>query len=322
VVRYVPPTAAALKRDANAPPKPKKVQVSDEWMRFRGRSIAPTVAYDPRYGERLPDGSINYWRPPPFGPKKMTPGERELWNRFSKYQHQKEPGMQHYADQLLAYPLVHPGVKLAVAIAFVGVAQGTGKTMRGHLIGSAYGGVALGDDHRGHNFGVCEAGEVYSNFTPPGQLFVQCCLIDEAFSTDKLGDTDKLKGMITRQSMMINQKNIQAFSIRDCINYILTSNHPDALRLDNSDRRFFIVDSNYDPLPQSVYGDLGNWMAEGRSGPSLLWWAQQVDLSGFNPYAAAPMTKAKEEMQELSKTEVQRWVRGIAPRSTGHLGSL
>jgi hypothetical protein len=40
----------------------------------------------------------------------------------------------------------------------------------------------------------------------------------------------------------------------------------------------------------------------------LHWHLANLDLTGFNPNARAPMTQTKQEMIELSRNEVERWL--------------
>jgi hypothetical protein len=52
---------------------------------------------------------------------------------------------------------------------------------------------------------------------------------------------DKLKCVITQQSQNLEKKGVDSIKVKDCTNYIFTSNNRDAFRVEDGDRRLFLV---------------------------------------------------------------------------------
>jgi hypothetical protein len=89
----------------------------------------------------------------------------------------------------------------------------------------------------GQNFIKIKSKDLYDTWWAENRQFV---LGDEISGSDKRAEADMMKAMITQEEVNINIKYIPQFSIPDCVNYYLTSNHADALFLEDEDRRFFV----------------------------------------------------------------------------------
>jgi hypothetical protein len=112
----------------------------------------------------------------------------------------------------------------------------------------------------------------------------------------------RLKDMITREKVTVNEKFQPKITFRDYCNYYFTSNHPDALILEPGDRRFFVVEAPDEKLDQSIYDDLNKFMRD-EDGAGLVthYLLNTVDLSEFDPKAPALMTPYKKNLIGLSK---------------------
>jgi hypothetical protein len=85
----------------------------------------------------------------------------------------------------------------------------------------------------GHNFIKIKSKDLYDTWWAENRQFV---LGDEISGSDKRAEADMMKAMITQEEVNINIKYIPQFSIPDCVNYYFTSNHADALFLEDEDR--------------------------------------------------------------------------------------
>lgn len=68
-------------------------------------------------------------------------------------------------------------------------------------------------------------------------------VVDElASSTENwIGNFDKLKSMMTGNSLVINPKGVNQYSIKNVLGWFLISNHEDCIRIEPSDRRYFCL---------------------------------------------------------------------------------
>lgn len=199
----------------------------------------------------------------------------------------------------MAYPIQFPGTKLFSAVIVHGRKTGTGKTLIGYTLAKIY----------GENFIKIKNENLLDTWWAENRQFV---LGDEISGTDKRSEADAMKTMITQEEININVKYIPQFSIPDCVNYYLTSNHADALFLEDEDRRFFVHEVTQDaPLPEAFYMSYDKWLKEEGGGAYLMHWLLQRDLGGFNPKGPAPRTAARDRMITSGKSDLGLWCKEL-----------
>jgi hypothetical protein len=175
--------------------------------------------------------------------------------------------------------------------------QGTGKNLIWECVGNLF--------HERHYTLVSQ--EVFDDaFTEwkANRVFVIC---DEVSSTEKRATADRIKGWITSSSNAINTKNEPKFNQPNLIKYVFLSNHPDAVFLDDSDRRFFVVEVQQGRLPENEAIEFTAWRDNGGS-EALLHFLLNLDISDFNSKSPAPMSSAKQEMIDDNKSDLERWL--------------
>ena len=96
--------------------------------------------------------------------------------------------------------------------------------------------------------------------------------------------------------------------LRNTINFLFTSNHPNAFHLDVNDRRFFVWECVGERMPDAFFAEFVEWR-DGEGGlQALMHYFMTVDLTGFNPKAHALITDAKQAMIEVGRSDVERWL--------------
>ena len=209
-----------------------------------------------------------------------------------------------------AYPLQYPGVKMFTSAVVYGLAHGTGKSLIGYTLGRIY----------GKNFVEIRQADLHNNFNEWAEN-KQFVLGDDVTGSDKRQDADMLKKLITQRELRVNPKYIPSYVVPDCLNYLFTSNQPDAFFLEDTDRRFFIHEVTIDPLPEDFYMDYQLWLETGGA-EAVFHHLQHLDLGDFNPAAPALRTAAKERMTEDTRSDLGSWVRRLkaAPDAVLRLG--
>lgn len=278
--------------------KPKKVQTATEWMKWEGRAQVNGMTYEPGAPEFVVASNktaVNLWKPLPIEPKK---GDITPWKTLMEYAFKGEPESRKWFEQWLAWPLQHLGTKLFTAVVIWSVETGTGKTLIGHTMQKLY----------GENSIMIRKRDLLSgnNSFAENKQFV---LGEEITGEERRGMVDELKGLITNEEMRINIKYVPEYSIRSCANYLFTSNNPDAFFLDETDRRFFVHEITGDPLAEKWYTETyDSWYRSEEGAAALMYYLLNLDLKGFSPTGRAPMTRAKEEMIESSRSALANWV--------------
>lgn len=286
-------TYMAHETSSNGKSRTVKKFTAAEWMAWPQRSQVQTIAYLPGVHEQIVNNSFNTWPGWGCAPK---PGDISPWTELLDHLFGKGTEVRWWFECWCAYALQHPGVKMFTAVVLWSLIHGVGKSIIGETLGCIY----------GANYSQIKHGDIHTPFNEWSQD-KQLVLAEEASGNDKRGLAEELKQLITQANVRINQKFQSAYSVPDCMNYLFTSNRPDALFLEDSDRRFMVHEIKALPLSQEFYERFHKWKAG--DGPSHLFhYLLHLDTTGFSPRAPALQTTAKTEMQKLSKSDVDHWV--------------
>jgi hypothetical protein len=206
----------------------------------------------------------------------------------------------------MAHNVQYPGVKIAWAPVIVG-AQGDGKTTIAVQMMQA----AMGKSH----VQTVSLEAMFSDFT--GWAEGACVkVLDEirVHGTARATAMDKLKPLITNDSVEIVRKGRDGRQIVNVTNYIATTNHMDALAVDEGDRRWAIFrtrfDSNDDVRREISPEYWERLYVAIRSEPGVLrGWLMSIDLTGINRNAAPQTSLAKRMMIEAARPSSEVEVR-------------
>lgn len=274
----------------------KQVNTFKEWTEWPHRRVHTDLIYAPGEPEVTGDNQLNTWSGLTCEPKR---GDIKPWNDLLDFIFQGNKDLKKWFVQWCAYPIQHLGTKLNTSVLLHGLHHGTGKSFVGYILGDIY----------GKNFSVARQEDIHSSFN--GWMNnKQFIMGEEITGNDSRRDADKIKNIITQEKVTVNIKFQPTFDYKDCVNYLFTSNHPDALFLEDKDRRFMVHEVIGEPADDEFYNTINKWRANG--GPShLLYHLMNVDLAGFNPQGKAPETDAKHNMIHLSRSDVDSFVHDL-----------
>jgi Domain of unknown function (DUF3854)/Family of unknown function (DUF5906) len=304
--------AARQHRDYTNPEKPRVVQTAEAWLKWPQRAVVSALTYAPGQAEITQRGELNTWAGWACAPKK---GSVAPWTKLLDFLIPPEiPEARKWFEQWCAWPIQNPGFKLRSAVLLWGRRQGTGKSLVGYSLGRVY----------GENFA-----EIDDSALDPNRTFnswarnKQFVLADDITGHSSRRLANKLKVMITREKIEINEKNIREYSVPDCMNYLFTANDPDAFYLDDNDRRMFIHEVTSAPLPREFYTiTYDRWYKSDEGTAALFDHLLSVDTSDFDPMQPPPITNAKLEMTALGKTELEQWVINLLDNPDDYLRGL
>lgn len=208
--------------------------------------------------------------------------------------HQRE--LYQWVLRWIAYPIQHPGAKMATALLVHGP-EGTGKNTFFGTVRRIYGRYA------------CQFSQVEleSNFNgwASGKLFA---IGNEVVSRAELYHIQgRLKAMVTENEQIINEKMLPARPEANHCNFVFFSNRIDIAKLDDGDRRYCVI---WTPpaLDETFYQEVADELAHG-GGEALHHYLAHLDLGDFSPHSKPPMTAAKADLVELGMDSTERFYR-------------
>lgn len=304
----------------NASPKIKTGPAFDKWYIHPARAEADDLTYAPGIRASItPSRQINLWVAPEISPRRAAVGQ---WLDFLRWLMVK-PEQFDWFLQWLAYPVQHPGAKLLQAVFVHSPAQGVGKTFAVDPVMR----FIYGDD----NIVKLSNEQLHSSFNDAATR-KQFAIFDEVYIDNARERRDvmgKVKDMVTREKVTVNAKYQRPYDLFDTTNYYITSNHADALALEDDDRRFFVVAAPNAKLPRTDYAELDQWLRDpadplkpGAGAAAILYHLMhKVDTAAFDPKGPAMRTEAREVTVAASLSHVQEFARRLHDDPEGVLGT-
>lgn len=232
-------------------------------------------------------------------PNQPVEGKCERLLDLLRYLCSGEPnGDEHYRWILkwLAYPLQNAGAKMRSALVVHGP-QGTGKSRFFEAIRDIYGDYGI----------ILNQGAIEDKFNADWSSRKLYVLADEIVARQEMYHIkNQLKGLITGDWIRVNPKNLIAYKERNHMNIVFLSNEKQPVLLEDDDRRHCVIWTPPE-LTQSYYTAVHEEVEAGGIA-ALHHHLMQLDLTGFNAWTRPPMTRAKAELQTLSRGSVERFV--------------
>jgi len=215
----------------------------------------------------------------------------------------EEPVLK-YVVKWFAHIIQQPFEIPGTAIILTSHTHGTGKDTIANIIRKIIGRHAQHYGSETHFWDKHDTGK-------EGALFLH---LEEAGAASNKAKADELKAMVTSSTMRVNPKGLRAYEVPNMARILMTTNAPDPLKLEETDRRFMLIRPS-DRLhargndwwlsiqPQinseAFLGTVGRW----------LW---SYCLAGWNP-RVMPMTDVKACLLEDSMPQAKRFLLGMAP---------
>lgn len=260
----------------------------------RGAHYLDEVGFDPSGNDR--GVKLNTWKGWPMQPKA---GCCDRLLGLLHYLCSGDPNggeVFKWVLRWMAYPLQHPGAKMASAIIMHGP-QGTGKSTIWQCLAKIYGDYATVLNQRGLE-------DRFNSDWVDSKLFL---LAEEVVTRAEMWHIkNELKELITGEWIRVNPKNIAAYRQRNQVNGVFLSNENQPLPLDNDDRRHCVI---YTPpaLSEEEYDEV--FLEIERGGVQALYHhLLELDLGDFHPKKRPPMTEAKTALIALSSPSELRFI--------------
>lgn len=195
----------------------------------------------------------------------------------------------------IAYPIQHPGAKMRTALVFHGP-QGTGKNLFFEAVMAIYG-------EYGRIVDQAAIEDKFNDWASRKLLMIA----DEVVARQELYHVkNKLKSFVTGEWIRINPKNVAAHDEKNHVNLVFLSNESQPLVLEKDDRRYTIIHTP-EKLSAEFYQQVRDELNNGGIA-ALHHYLLNLDLGDFDEHSKPPMTKAKENLIDVSLDSVQRFV--------------
>lgn len=270
-----------------------------EWQR-RGAFYLDQVGFDPSGNDR--NVKLNTWKGWPLVPKEGSCDRLLELLAYLCNHEENRPDLFQWVLRWMAYPLQHPGAKMASAIILHGP-QGTGKSTVFQTLAKIYGDYATVLNQRGLE-------DKFNADWSDSKLLI---VAEEVVTRQEMWHIkNELKELVTGEWLRINPKNIAAYRQRNQINIIYLSNDKQPLPLENDDRRHCVI---WTPqmLDESFYDDVFLELEHGGV-EAFYHYLLNIDLGDFHPKKRPPMTEAKKSLILLSQPSelrfITEWING------------
>lgn len=191
----------------------------------------------------------------------------------------------------LAWMYQHPDDHVGILHFFCSPKGGAGKSLIYHILRRVFGESMVTE---------CSGDTLKSKFGDAidGQRLV---VVNELSRSDKQDDYERLKNQTTESTVIYEGKGKAAKKVRNITQFIITSNHDDALPLMQNDRRVNVFLCNEPPKPQDYYEKLMAWI----EGPGAAQFAGILARwefpEGWTNYSHAPQTAAALKLQRIAR---------------------
>lgn len=275
--------------------------------------------FEPKEGRVFEENGyvyVNQWRGWAVEPADNV--ELEEVSTFTSYVYEiladKRADRYNWIMAWLADIVQNPSDKCGTALVLVGK-PGAGKSVLGEAVMRKI----IGPDHSMQT-NTLESITGNFNSDSASMLLVQC---DEAANTRRHSDANKMKSIITDKTRRVEPKNVNAYQIRDCARYILTSNQVnDAVAIvdGKNDRRYAVFQVNDD------YSFSSNTKTEIEKknywGQFHKWCSDRTNLAKVHRFLAdlkydrdiirSPIdTEARRLIQQHSMRGMEEWLMGL-----------
>ena len=287
----------------------KQTSTAADWIKWEARAEVDSITYAPGQPPILNDNQLNTW--PGWGVEPKAGDVSLFLKLFNHLTEGMKPEHRKWLLQWLAYPIQRPGAKMNTAVVMWSVEKGVGKSLLGFTMRELYGKANFCDVSRTDLEGAFNSWQRYRQFVMGEEITGEDPKDVKAFA-------DKLKHIITRTEVTINNKYQPHYRIPDTINYYFTSNHSDCFQIDDHERRYFVHEIESKKLPDEFFREYDAWYKSEDGAAALFhYFLHDVDTSDFNPQAAAPATASKEEMVDMTLNAAGRLVRDLGNNLDG-----
>lgn len=297
-------------RGKNGSIRKVRMQVAAAWLGHPDRRSVSTRTFWAGEGPitTAPDGqsALNSWRgfrnfdPPKDWADQTTPFVEHVEYLFGADAHRFLDWLAHIAQK--------PGQLPSTAWLHIAKRTGTGRNWLASLLGRVFQGYTA----LAYPLGLSLQNGF--NGALSGKILAVVDEINEGNSHRRYQVKEDLKQLVTETERLVNPKCERQFVEHNACRWLIFSNSPAALPLDDEDRRFNVVQFEGEPRDADHYSRLYHLLDDTGFIASIMQFFRFRDLSDFNPGARAPMTAAKAALLDRTRSEDEQLLRDVVDK--------
>lgn len=247
----------------------------------------------------------------PIAPKDYTDEEFDAVNRFLQHIDLlvEDPQERGVILDWLSYVYQNPGKKMTWALLIQG-AEGVGKSYFANMMQAVL----------GRNMKTIDAMAVVNRFNAWAHGATLVAVEEIKISGENKYDIiDRLKPIISNPVVSIEEKGRDIRTVPNFSNYMMFTNHKDALPISENDRRYAVIFTRFQNLEElnAHFGNTNNSQdyfdrlfkdLEDHAGAIAGFLSSYKQSSQFSPKGRAPLTSSKARMQRFSFSETDDFV--------------
>lgn len=252
---------------------------------FTGRTAKFTYQPAERGRKVIQDGkpAINLFVPSNI---KAQPGDVTPFLTFMEYLI-PDPSDRHQVLRWFATLIGRPDIRMPTALLLISSTQGTGKTTAIERILAPILGI--------NNCSFVSEDEIVNSAFNSWVAQKRLAVVAEIYSGSSWKAANRLKSTITDKYVTINEKYRVGFRLENQIAIAACSNSENALRIEDSDRRWLIPGVTETKWPLEKFNTLYDWLASGGL-QIVAYWAESIWTDYIMPGEPAPISSKKKEM--------------------------
>jgi hypothetical protein len=205
--------------------------------------------------------------------KYLTDGDEDGYDHLSKW---------------LAHTIARPGKKIRHAVVIGSSKEGTGKSYLKYVLKGIIG------QRNVNEVNTNSLKEQFNSWVADTEIV----FVEELMVAGRLEVANQLKPLISEEEVAVRKMRTDTFIVDNTANFMCTTNHRDAMLLTADTRRYWVWFSDQDPMTPTYYNHLFKWTKDNLA--QIARWAEDMDLSKFDPDAPPPKTKSLYEMAEAN----------------------
>lgn len=275
---------------------PKAKTMSENLLKQKRNTIIrfKDIAYKPGQPQQMAGGIFNTYTQPSIVPME---GDVSWWDAHLEYLF---PDAEDRSLVLnwVAWLLQNITKKPKHALLVQGEIQGTGKSFIVEMLSRIL------DLRNVSNLTQTDLHGDFNGWAEASKLLV----IEELRAIDRTEVANKLHPLITQEKISVNEKNLPRRDTENCFGIFAMSNHDAAVTLDQSDRRYLVVNTPAQPRDPEYYVGLYARLDDPVSIAAVAYALMNRDVGAYNGAAAAPKTAAKAAMIDAGLTDLEHFI--------------
>ena len=266
------------------------------WLIDESQRTYEKLTFKPK-GE-VPSGEFNLWTKFAIDPvpnQSLIAPVQELLQIISNY----DPRVMWFIENWLARMFQTPWLKTCVCLVFSGE-QGSGKDTFWDFIGTILGETYYFKTDSPEN-------NVMANFNTGTERCVLVKFEEATYVTNK-ATADKLKSKITSHEEKYTKKGQDPISLPDYRNFVMTTNHQVPVQIEQTDRRFMLVETSNDKVGDHAFWNvIQKKLAKPEVRAAYHAHLMSLDVSDFDPQRDRIKTAYYEQVKQAFTPTHARW---------------